>query len=84
MKAVIHEVKMLAQRVKGAAGVDLTFTDTVLDHIADGGFVPAYGARPIKRFIRREIENSLASEMLSRKLPEKVTVDFDGKNVVFT
>jgi ATP-dependent Clp protease ATP-binding subunit ClpB len=73
----------LAERVENAAGIQLVFTDAVLDHIADEGFDPTYGARPIKRFIQREIENPLASEMLSRKLPEKVTVDFDGEKVLF-
>ena len=73
----------LAERAENTAGVTLVFTDAVLDHIANEGYDPTYGARPVKRFIQREIENALASEMLPRKLPEKVTVDFDGKNVVF-
>ncbi|HUT63386.1 MAG TPA: ATP-dependent chaperone ClpB [Anaerolineae bacterium] len=77
------QVRKLAERVKSTAGIELTFTDAVLDHIADKGFDPVYGARPIKRFIQREIENALASEMLTKNLPEKVTVDFDDKNVVF-
>ena len=76
-------MRKLAERVKSTAGIELTFTDAVLDHIADKGFDPVYGARPIKRFIQREIENALASEMLTKNLPEKVTVDFDDKNVVF-
>ena len=77
------QVRKLAERVKSTAGIELTFTDAVLDHIADKGFDPVYGARPIKRFIQREIENALASEMLTKNLPEKVTVDFVDKNVVF-
>ena len=77
------QVRKLAERVKSTAGIELTFTDAVLDHIADKGFDPVYGARPIKRFIQREIENALASEMLTKNLPKKVTVDFDDKNVVF-
>ena len=42
-----------------------------------------YNYPQIERLIQREIENNLASELLTKQLPEKVTVDFDGKKVVF-
>jgi len=77
------QTRELAERVRNSVGVELVFTDAVLDHIVEAGYDVTYGARPIKRFIQREIENVLAAEMLARKLPEKVTVDFDGTGVVF-
>jgi len=77
------QTRELAERVKNSVGIELVFTDAVLDHIVEAGYDVTYGARPIKRFIQREIENVLAAEMLARKLPDKVTVDFDGTGVVF-
>jgi len=68
--------------VKSNAGIELEFTGALIEYIAVRGFDPSYGARPIKRLIQREIENTLAAEMLTKQLPEKVTVDFDGKNIV--
>jgi len=72
----------LADRVKSNAGIELDFTGALIEYITGKGFDPSYGARPIKRLIQREIENTLAAEMLIKQLPEKVTVDFDGKNIV--
>ncbi|MCD6308233.1 MAG: ATP-dependent chaperone ClpB [Candidatus Latescibacteria bacterium] len=74
----------LSDRVIKSAGIEISFTDAALDHITNEGFDPAYGARPIKRFIQREIENALAKEVLAGRVSGKVLVDFNGKNVVFT
>jgi ATP-dependent Clp protease ATP-binding subunit ClpB len=63
-----------------SAGIELSFSNAAIDYIANAGFDPTYGARPIKRYIQREIENALAAEILTRKLPEKVKVSLkDGK-----
>ncbi|MBN1292464.1 MAG: ATP-dependent chaperone ClpB [Candidatus Latescibacteria bacterium] len=77
------QTDILAERVLQNAGIQLEFTDSLYDHIAGEGFDPTYGARPIKRLIQREIENFLASEMLIKQLPEKVTVDFNGQKIVY-
>jgi len=77
------QIKKLAQHVKNSASITLDFTDAVTNHIANESFDPVYGARPIKRFIQREIENALASEILTRKLPKKVTVALKDGKIVF-
>lgn len=82
-RIAVLQTDILAGRVRKTAGIELTFSEALLDHIADAGFDPAYGARPIKRFIRREIENTLASEMLTRTLSGTVTLDYDGRSVIF-
>jgi len=77
------QLARLAARVRDSAGIELTFTDTLVDFIASEGFDPVYGARPIKRLIQREIENALAREVLSRQMPPNVEVDYrDGKVVL--
>ena len=75
------QLERLAKRME-ARGYELVFTDALLDFIAEVGYDPIYGARPLKRAIQQEIENSLAQQILSGQLlPGKVvTVDYtDGK-----
>ncbi len=45
----------------------LEVSDAALDHLGEAGFDPVYGARPLKRAIRAQLENSLAQEILSGK-----------------
>ena len=75
------QLERLAKRME-TRGYELVFTDALLDFIAEVGYDPIYGARPLKRAIQQEIENSLAQQVLSGQLlPGKVvTVDYvDGK-----
>lgn len=46
-------------------GVSLTLTDSATDYLAEAGFDPAFGARPVKRLLQREIVNKLAEQVLS-------------------
>ncbi|MDP2983416.1 MAG: hypothetical protein Q8O92_08810 [Candidatus Latescibacter sp.] len=82
-KIVRLQVDKLAKRVKDSAGIELTLTDDLVEYVAEAGFDLTYGARPIKRLIQREIENSLAQEILTRQMPPKVTVDYKEGKVVF-
>ena len=75
------QLERLAKRME-TRGYELVFTAALLDFIAEVGYDPIYGARPLKRAIQQEIENSLAQQILSGQLlPGKVvTVDYtDGK-----
>jgi ATP-dependent Clp protease ATP-binding subunit ClpB len=60
-------------------------TDSALDRLADAGFDPVYGARPLKRAIQSEIENPLALQILEGRFGPKdvVRVDFQGGKIVF-
>ncbi|NNA23576.1 Clp protease ClpC, partial [Pseudomonas lundensis] len=42
----------------------LTFDQTLIDHFAEEGYKPEFGARELKRLIRSELETALAREML--------------------
>ena len=75
------QLERLAKRME-TRGYELVFTEALLDFIGEVGYDPIYGARPLKRAIQQEIENSLAQQILSGQLlPGKVvTVDYvDGK-----
>jgi len=45
-------------------GINLTFSDEVVDHLAKAGFDPVYGARPLRRAMQRQIEDSLSLKLL--------------------
>jgi ATP-dependent Clp protease ATP-binding subunit ClpA len=62
--------------------VEVVFTDALKDHLAENGFDPLMGARPMARLIQDTIRSALADELLFGKLANggKVTVDVkDGK-----
>lgn len=62
-------------------GVNLEFSDYVLDYLAENGFDPQYGARPLKRLIQKEIVNGLSKKILAGDIDKNhpVLVDvFDG------
>lgn len=62
-------------------GIDLRFTDYAVDFLAENGFDPQFGARPLKRLIQKEIVNQLSRRILAgdidRRHPVMVDV-FDG------
>ncbi len=57
--------------------VTLALTETAMDWLADRGFDPAFGARPLKRVLQREITNKLAEEVLSGWITDGQTVRID-------
>lgn len=62
-------------------GIDLQFTDYALDYLAENGYDPQFGARPLKRLIQKEIVNGLSKKILAGDIDRSkpVVVDvFDG------
>jgi ATP-dependent Clp protease ATP-binding subunit ClpB len=57
--------------------MDLELTAKALDKLAEAGFDPVYGARPLKRAIQSQIENPLAQEILAGKFAPKDTIVVD-------
>ena len=57
--------------------IDLELTDAAKEHLAEAGWDPAYGARPLKRAIQRLLENPLALELLEGRFSEGDTVRVD-------
>ena len=72
-----HVSKLLADR-----GYALDVTPEAAEYLADAGYDPNYGARPLKRAIQRELQDPLALALLSGKIPAgsniRVTVGPDG------
>ncbi|MER3470608.1 MAG: ATP-dependent chaperone ClpB [Chitinophagaceae bacterium] len=68
--------KLVAQN-----GIELNFSDYLVDYLAEHGFDPQYGARPLKRMIQKEIVNALSKKILGGDIDKShpVLVDvFDG------
>jgi ATP-dependent Clp protease ATP-binding subunit ClpB len=66
-------------------GIDLRFTDYLVEYLVENGFDPQFGARPLKRLIQKEIINPLSKRILAGDVDKDKTVlvdVFDG-TVVF-
>ncbi len=60
------QLNNLRQRL-AARDLGIQITDAALDLLAEAGFDPVYGARPLKRAIQQQVENPLAQQILSGK-----------------
>jgi len=68
-----------------SSGIQLKFTEYLLDFLAEHGFDPQYGARPLKRLIQKEIINPLSKKLLGEDIDKTlpVLVDVFDNTVVF-
>jgi ATP-dependent Clp protease ATP-binding subunit ClpB len=60
--------------------ITIEFTDAAMEAIADAGWDPAYGARPLKRAIQRLVENPLALRLLEGDFRDGDTIGVDAQN----
>ncbi len=72
--------KMLA-----ANGISLDVTKEALDLLAEDGYDPEFGARPVKRTIQRLVLNQLSKDILAQKVDREhpIVIDRNGDNLVF-
>ncbi len=72
------QLQYLEQRL-AAMEMKLTISDAALAEIANAGFDPVYGARPLKRAIQAQLENPLAKQILEGRFAAKDTIKVDCK-----
>ena len=79
------QLRSLEQRL-AKLEIRLDVDDAALAHVAQAGFDPVYGARPLKRAIQQQIENPLAKQILAGEFGPDDTIHVREKNghVVFT
>ena len=88
-KEEIHEIagRLLEQTKERLTNmkIDITFDDSVVDMVADKGFDPVYGARPLRRAIQTKVEDPLSEKMLEGAITEgkKYRCDFTDGEVRF-
>jgi len=68
------QLKIVEERLK-AKKISLTVTDEAVKYLADKGFDPMYGARPLKRVIQTELLNPLSKEIIAGRVVAGQTVD---------
>jgi ATP-dependent Clp protease ATP-binding subunit ClpB len=78
------QIKHLKSRLH-AQDITLDVTPKALAHLAEAGFDPVYGARPLKRTIQQHLENPLAQSLLTGafKPGDTITVDIKNDELVF-
>jgi ATP-dependent Clp protease ATP-binding subunit ClpB len=81
-KIVALQVKRVAKQLE-QHGMRFEATDEALDAIANEGYDPTYGARPLKRVIQQRIQNPLASEILKGRFGEGTTIRVDYRDGEF-
>jgi ATP-dependent Clp protease ATP-binding subunit ClpB len=83
-KIVEIQLGRLRQRL-AERHIQLELTDAAREHLATIGYDAAYGARPLKRTIQKEVETVLGRMLLQGKIRDgqTVQVDYDGKGLTF-
>jgi ATP-dependent Clp protease ATP-binding subunit ClpB len=78
------QLNSLVQLV-AASGIQLTFSDYAINYLADNGYDPQFGARPLKRLIQKAIVNQLSKRILAGDIDKSkpVLVDVFDNTVVF-
>lgn len=84
IRDILHiQMKQLQNRLS-EEGVTIEFTKAFEDHMVTSGYDPAYGARPIKRLMQRELVNQLAKAILAGTVHKDsvIEVDVAGDQIV--
>ncbi|MFI9544237.1 ATP-dependent Clp protease ATP-binding subunit [Streptomyces sp. NPDC052016] len=73
------------RRLMRAQGIGVEFTGAAVDWLAERGYQPEYGARPLRRTIQREVDNQLSRLLLDGRVGEgdRVTVDVEDGRLAF-
>ena len=84
-KIVDIQLIRLRQRLEERK-IDLILTERARDYLAEHGYDPSYGARPLKRIIQRELETALGRKLISGEIRDgsRVTVDAGNKGLEFS
>ncbi len=85
MKQIVNiQLEYLTKRMKDR-DCELTWTDHVTNYLAEKGYDPAFGARPLKRLIQHEVINKLSTAILKGEIPSnsEVRLILDGENIAF-
>jgi ATP-dependent Clp protease ATP-binding subunit ClpB len=81
---VAIQVRQLQERL-AAKRLELRLTDAAREYLAEKGYDPNFGARPLKRLIQRQVADALAARLLAGDIAEGsvIEIDRDGEGLVF-
>ena len=78
IREILHiQMKQLSDRL-AQDEVAISFTPAFEDHMVEAGYDPAYGARPVKRVMQRELVNLLAKEILAGSIRKDSAIEVDA------
>lgn len=80
IREILHLQMDALRRKLDENGVGIKFTEAFEDYMTTEGYDPAYGARPIKRLMQRELVNLIAKAILEGKVTRGSTVSVDVKD----
>jgi ATP-dependent Clp protease ATP-binding subunit ClpB len=85
IKKIINIQLNNLRKLVAQSGIQLEFSDYAMDFLAEQGFDPQFGARPLKRLIQKEIVNQLSRRILAGEIDKSqpVLVDVFDNTVVF-
>jgi len=83
-KIVELQLAIVSARLKEQRGITITISDTAKKLLAERGFDPAYGARPLKRVIQSLILDPLAMKIVSGEIAEETEVAIGAKGEEIT
>ncbi len=83
VKIIEIEIAHVAERLKDQ-NIKLEVSEEAKEFLIEKGFDPVFGARPLKRTIQRFLEDSLASEIISKKFKEGTTIKVTRHNTELT
>ncbi len=81
---VVMQLKGISSNLE-QNGIVLQYTDNAVDFIAEEGYDPQFGARPVKRVIQKRVLNQLSKEILSQNIDRNkpILIDRLGEELVF-
>ena len=87
MRAIVDvQLVQIARQVHDSRDITLEFDNKIKDSLAQNGYDPAFGARPLKRLIQKQILNPLAIEIIEGRVTDGQTirVGISGDKTIFT
>lgn len=85
-KIVDVQLARVTKHLKTSKNITLNIDESVKKHLAEVGYDPSFGARPLKRLIQTDLLDPLALEIIEGKVKEgqTITATLVGGNVTFT
>ena len=79
------QINSIRKMLKASSGIELSITPKALSFLADEGYDPEFGARPVKRAIHRLVLNQLSKDILAQKVDRDnpIVIDVDAEDRIW-
>jgi ATP-dependent Clp protease ATP-binding subunit ClpB len=84
IRAIVEIQLNILKKTLRKKGIEIEVTEAAIQYWVEAGYEPAYGARPLKRMIQKNLVNQLAKKLIAEDAPQKgiVTVDIEDADLV--